>query len=538
MIFRHCQNVSLRFFGISFVLMIAFWGAMALAAQADSRPNIIVILVDDMGYSDLGCYGGEIPTPNLDQMASDGVRFTQFYNTARCCPTRASLMTGLHPHQTGIGYMTNTPKGMTHDQGVEGYRGFLNRKCVTIGEVLKEAGYHTYISGKWHLGIHGKEKWPLQRGFERYYGIIHGACDYFRPNGDRGLTYGNESIEPEGDNYYSTDAFTDYAIRFLREQKDEKPFFLYLAYNAPHWPLHAKKEDVEKFVVKYMKGWDHLRTERHRKQLEIGLLEEKWKLSPRGARAWEKLSDEKKKEMDLRMAVFAAQVHCMDANVGRLVSDLKKMDKLDNTLIFFLSDNGGCAEGGELGGGDRDMINKSCDSIFISYGKAWANASNTPFRRYKHFVHEGGISTPLIIHWPEKMKAQKGSFFRKPAYLIDLMPTIIEAANAEYPTEYNGNKIQPLEGKSLMPVIEDRQWAGHKYMYWEHEGNCAVRKGHWKAIQKFGKNNWELYNIEQDRTELHDLAKKKPELVKRLSEKWHQWACTHKVIPKKPLKKK
>ena len=290
-------------------------------------PNIVLILADDMGFSDIGCYGSEITTPNIDALAADGIRFTQFYNTARCCPTRASLMTGLHPHQTGIGHMTNPPTNPNRYNGwEEAYQGYLNRNCVTVAEVLKDAGYHTYMTGKWHLGYHDKSRWPLQRGFEKYYGCIPGACSYFWPHGDRGLTYMNEHVPaPDSTKYYTTDAFTDYAIQFIDEQEDENPFFLYLAYNAPHWPLHAKQEDIEKFVGKYMNGWDEARKNRLKKQIELGLFNDEMKLSERDSRvrAWEEVPDSQKVLSDYRMAVYAAQVFCLDYNVGKLVDKLK-----------------------------------------------------------------------------------------------------------------------------------------------------------------------------------------------------------------------
>ncbi|ARN57450.1 arylsulfatase [Sedimentisphaera salicampi] len=508
-------------------------GSYGLAAPTD-RPNIVVVLVDDMGYSDIGCYGGEIDTPNLDNLAQNGVRFSQFYNTARCCPTRASLMTGLHPHQTDIGHMTNPPNSKKHDKGVEGYRGSMNKNCVTIAEVLKTAGYHTYMAGKWHLGMSERHMWPLQRGFDRFYGILAGASNFFRPEPPRGITRDNEQIEINDPNYYTTDAFTDNAIKFIKEQKDQEPFFLYLAYTAPHWPLHAKKEDVEKFRGKYMKGWDKIREERNKRQIEMGLLKD-WEMAPRDARPWDSLSEKKKDEMDYRMAVYAAQVHSMDYNVGKLVESLKKQGKLDNTLILFMSDNGGCAEGGELGGAPLDRVNNPKYYGCISYGRAWANASNTPFRRYKHYVHEGGISTPLIAHWPKATAKTKGTITHETGYLIDIMATCTDLAGAEYPEKFKGHKIPKSDGISLVPAITTGKRQGHKYMFFEHEYHAAVRKGKWKAVRHKlweDENKWELYDMEADRTELSDLAEKKPELVKELSQKWYEWAEKVNCIPK------
>lgn len=376
--------------------------ALACVAHADDRPNVVIIMADDMGYSDIGCYGGEIQTSNIDALAADGLRFTQFYNTARCCPTRAALLTGLHQHQTGIGQMTETPKGPTNDSR-PAYQGFLNRRCVTIAEVLGAAGYHTYMAGKWHLGYHGKEKWPRQRGFDRFYGAIAGATSFFKPQGSRGITLDNENLDPPTDpDYYTTDAFTDYALQFVQEQKDDKPFFLYLAYTAPHWPLHAREEDIQKYVGKYRDvGWDQLRQQRLRKQKKLGIVDEATELPPRdeGVRPWSDLTDNQKDQLDYRMAVYAAMVDRMDQNIGRVVSLLKERGQFDNTLLLFLSDNGGCAEPyKDLGGGRFQDINNPNQSGAISYGQGWANASNTPFRKFKVFSHEGGISTPLVVH--------------------------------------------------------------------------------------------------------------------------------------------
>ncbi len=506
------------------------------------KPNIIVILADDMGFSDLGCFGSEIPTPNLDKLAKNGVRFSQFYNTARCCPTRASLLTGLFQHQTGIGLMAEDPlsreKGKDiNDAGVPGYRGFLNHQGVTIAEVLKPAGYHTYMAGKWHVGIHGEEKWPLQRGFDRYYGILAGACSYLKPAGGRGLTSDNTKLPaPEGE-YYTTDAFTDNAIQFIKEQKDEKPFFLYLAYNAPHWPLQAKKADYEKFVGKYMKGWDVLREERYQRQKAMNLFDREIPLSPRDSRVrdWSEVDEAQKKESDFRMAVYAAQVNCIDQNVGKLVNTLSSLKKLDNTLIIFLSDNGACAEPyKEFGGGKFEDINNPSVSSSVSYGIGWANVSNTPFYEYKVKSYEGGISAPFIASWPEKIGKNVGKVYHTPAYLIDLMPTLIEAAGAKYPkTHPDGTELFPIEGNSLIPAIVNGKGKGHEYMFWEHSGFSAIRKGDWKAYKAVNDSVWELYDLRTDRDEQINIAKDHPELVKELNDKWYEWANSHQVLPKK-----
>lgn len=499
-------------------------------AMAQEKPNIILILADDMGYSDIGCYGGEIMTPNIDALASDGVRMTQFYNTSRSCPTRASLMTGLYQHQAGIGWMSEDPfkgeGGDPKDWGVTEYRGALNRNCVTIAEALKASGYHTYMTGKWHLGMHGEEKWPLQRGFDRFYGILAGACSYFRPEGGRGLTLDNTRLQAPDAPYYTTDAFTDYAISFIDGQKDNDPFFLYLAYNAPHWPLQAKNEDIEKFYSLYReKGWDGIREARRYKMVELGIIDGSVGSAEWENRKWEELTEKEKDNTAYRMAVYAAQVHALDYNVGKLVEYLRKSDKLDNTLIFFLSDNGACAEPhNELGGGKQKDINNPAVSGHPSYGRAWAQVSNTPFRKYKQRAYEGGISTPLIISWKSGLSGLSGTWCDTPAYLPDFMPTILNAAGAKYPKEFNGNRIHPMTGKDFMPAVKGKKKQIHDYMFWEHQGNRAVRWKDWKAVWDQDGKTWELYNIADDRTERNDLSKSHSNILKRLTSEWDKWA--------------
>ncbi|MGV3503684.1 MAG: arylsulfatase [Adhaeribacter sp.] len=524
-------------FKLFFVLLcLPGLGHLSLSAQSPQRPNIVLILADDMGFSDIGCYGSEIPTPHIDRLAKNGLRFSQFYNTGRCCPSRASLLTGLAPHQAGIGHMSEDPeKPGVNDWGVPGYKGFLNRNSVTLAEVLKMAGYHTYMTGKWHVGMHGKEKWPLQRGFERFYGGLSGGTSFLKPFPPRGITLDNGPSEysfPEG--YYVTDAFTDYAIKFIREQQDQKPFFLYLAYTAPHWPLQAKKEDYEPFVGKYMKGWDVVRAERFRRQVEMGLIPESTGLAQREMRPWEQLSQKEKEEVDFRMAVYAGQMASMDKNIGKLVASLEASGKLDNTLILFLSDNGACAEPyQELGGRPFEQVNDPYKFWAVSYGTGWANVSSTPFRRFKVEAYEGGIATPLIAHWPAGIREQAGKWHRNPYYLIDIMPTLVEIGQAAYPaTFHNGNKIQATEGISLAPVFRKGKAKTHEYMFWEHEDNCAVRYGKWKAIKKLKDKNWQLYDIEKDRSERFDVAAQNPALVKTLDAKWYAWAHSHQVLPK------
>lgn len=521
------------------LLTAVFSGTSKPAVQKGKElPNIIIILADDMGYSDIGCYGSEIPTPNIDKLAQNGIRITQFYNSGRCCPTRASLLTGLHPHQTGIGEMTVEPeRKKDFDNVPPAYQGYLNRECVTMAEVLKQSGYKTYMTGKWHLGQHREESKPLQRGFDKFYGILSGASSFFEPSGLRSLSYGNDTLPVPKQPYYTTDAFTDSAIAFVKQTPQNEPFFLYLAYNAPHWPLHAKKEDIAKFRGKYKElGWDKMRENRFQRQKEMGIVPQGANLSERDYRvpAWEEVDEKQKDESDYRMATYAAQINAIDYNVGKLIEFLKKNRLLQNTLILFLSDNG--AEAGHNVFGDRPVeeINEFRVWWNIDYGIAWANASNTPIYNYKTTVHEGGISTPLIVHWPDFIKDQKGKITNQTASLIDLMPTIIEVAGAKYPdTFHNGNNIYPNEGYSLLPVFKTGTGQAHEYMYWEHIGNCAIRKGDWKAVKRLEDEKWLLYNIKDDRIESTDHSAQHPEIVKELNDKWYEWANSHFVLPKK-----
>tara|TARA_R110002049_G_scaffold301166_1_gene493056 strand:- start:23044 stop:24705 length:1662 start_codon:yes stop_codon:yes gene_type:complete len=506
----------------------------------DERPNIILIMSDDMGYSDLAPYGGEINTPNLMALADGGLKFTQFYNTARCCPTRASLMTGCYPQQTGIGHMTQTPNSASDsDLGVPEYKGILNSNTVTIAEALKNAGYSTMMSGKWHLGYHDKNQWPMQRGFDAFYGFIPGAGNFFNPEPPRGITEGNDPVTITDENYYTTDAFTDKAIEYMdaaKTKNKEKPFFLYLAYNAPHWPLQAPKEDIDKYRGKYMQGWEKLRLERFERMKQMGLVDDSWEISQDDdITAWDSLSDEKKQEMDLRMAIYAAMVDRMDQNIGRLVADLKAKNLYDNTIIMFLNDNGACAEGGMLGGGAARQL-ETKEGYVLSYGKVWANASNTPYRMYKHWTHEGGIGTPFIVHWPKGISEEiRGSIVNEYGFLPDIMATCLDLAKNEQPKEYNGHTITPHSGKSLKPLFEDIKTRVHtEPIFWEHEGNKAVRLGKYKLVQDWEKgnhDNWELYDLEKDRTETNNLITEMPDKANEMIVMYQEWATRIKVLP-------
>ncbi len=495
------------------------------AAETAKKPNIVVILVDDMGFSDIGCYGSEIPTPNLDRLAANGLRFTQFYNTARCCPTRAALLTGLYSHQAGVGHMTE-------DRGTPGYQGRLNEKCVTIADVLGAAGYFTAMTGKWHVG-HTEDAVPWKRGFMRSLNAAAGGFYYH--DSPKAVLFLNGRRVPNGDpalprEWYSTDLWTDFGIKFIDEAlAEKKPFFLYLAHNAPHFPLQAPLNEIEKFRGKYKIGWDKLREQRHARQIELGLMDKAWPISPRPAevKAWDELSAGQQDRFDHIMAIYAAVVAHMDTAVGRLVEALKTRGVLDHTLILFMSDNGGNAEGGPGGTMNGEQPGSTTSNVFC--GQSWATLQNTPLRRYKHFNHEGGIATPLIAHWPAGIKA-RGELRTQPGHVIDILATCADVAGAKYPAEFNGRTITPLEGRSLVPAFDNRP-IERDALYWEHEGNAAIRVGDWKLVRLKRTGDWELYNLKTDRTETKNLAAEKPELAKELAAKWNAWAERAQVKP-------
>jgi len=502
-------------------------GLRGSGSSVSSRPNIVLIMADDMGYSDLGCYGSEIDTPNIDSIASEGIRFTQFYNAARCCPTRASLLTGLYPHQAGMGKMVTKTKPA--QPGDSPYQGYLNNKCVTIAEVLGAAGFNTYMSGKWHVGEF-RPVWPRDRGFDRYFGLISGGANYFditkgkKENVKRQMAIDDKPWNPPKEGFYMTDAISDNAVKMLGEQdgKDD-PFFMYVAYTAPHWPLHAQPADIAKYKGKYMGGWDKLRKERYKRMIKMGLIESKWKLSEpdKEVADWDSLED--KEAMDLKMAVYAAQIDRMDQGVGKIMDKLRAIGAEDNTLVLFLADNGACHEGGSLGF-DRRNNGVPCGGVdsYMSYGRSWANVGNTPFRMYKHWVHEGGAATPLIARWPNVIK-KTGGFTRQPGHIIDIMATCCDVAGVAYPEEYKGTQITPMEGISLVPILKNGKRKGHETICWEHYGNKAIRAGKWKLVFE-GKNKWGLYDLESDRTETNDLSGKHPDIAKDLKQKYDAWA--------------
>lgn len=505
---------------------LALGASLSASGQTSTRrPNIVILLADDLGFSDAGCYGSEIETPNIDALAAAGTRFSAFYNCARCCPTRAALMTGLYPHQAGVGHMVD-------DYGRPGYRGNLSMDCPTIAETLRAGGYRTAMSGKWHLtpSDGNRANWPTRRGFERFFGTIASIRSYYQPPT---LAEQEKDIPETAKEFYYTDAIADKAIESIRAFGND-PFFLYTAFTSPHWPLHALEADIAKFEKRYAAGWDAIRAARAAKQKQLGLTME---TAPRAAEVvpWKDAPD--KPWQVRRMAVYAAMVHRMDRNIGRIVAALREAGVLENTLIVFASDNGGCAEemsatmsaaekrarkmpeqtrdGRAIRYGNLPSVAPGPEDTYQSYSANWAHVSNTPFRRFKHWVHEGGIASPLILHWAGRVAA--GQWSARTGHMIDLFPTFCSAAGVR--------PRKPVEGFDLLqPPPRGRK------LYWEHEGNQAIRDGEWKLVREHGRP-WELFNIARDRTELNDLAAAEPEKTTALARAWQQWADRAGVLP-------
>ncbi|MFK8114757.1 MAG: arylsulfatase [Rubripirellula sp.] len=510
---------------------------VVLGAQSDQRPNILVILADDLGYSDLGCFGGEIETPVLDRLAAGGVRLTQFYNTGRCCPSRAAILTGQYPHRVGLGHMT------TNDLGQPGYRGVVSDQARTIAQVLKPSGYRSFMSGKWHLGTPD----PTQHGFEEFYGTLVSAKRFFDPDHLVRFPVDHPKREYADGKFYATDAVTDHAIDFLANARETpgKPWFLYLAYNAPHFPLHAPRQEIKKYAQRYQGGWDELRRERLQRMTALGIVPEHTELSARSRwrnygetktgvnPAWDSLDDDRRLDLARRMAIYAAMIDRLDQQIGRVVEDIKSAGELENTLIVFTSDNGACFEwdpfGFDIVSSNQNILHKGDmidqmgkEGTFHSLGSGWANAANTPWRLYKHFNHEGGIASPGIVHWPAGLTAKPGSIHHRPAHLIDLLPTAAAVAKADY----EGSLA--LRGTNLIKRINGDNTS--RMLFFEHQGNRAVRADRWKLVA-LDDEPWELYDFHVDRIESNDLSTAHPEIVAKLSAAWDRWAKENQVTP-------
>lgn len=542
-----------------------------LLATAQTRPNVILILADDLGYSDIGCYGGEIKTPNLDNFAKQGVKYAQFYNGARCCPTRASLLTGLYAHQTGVGEMNQ-------DRGLPSYQGELNRKCATIAEVLKYNGYNTGMTGKWHLShltiasapvekqkamINGQldapisdtvEDWPHHRGFDEYWGTIPGVDSYWDPYG---LVHNDTPYKPDRKGFYYTDFITQKSVDMIDgfTQDKSKPFFMYVAYTAPHWPMQAPQSLVDTYKDTYKVGWDAIREQRYQRQVKLGLIKPEWGLSPRAfnqgladrdsiVSSW---ADAPNKDWEAsRMATFAAMVEILDRGIGKILAELKKTGADKNTVVIFLSDNGGCQENVQPNwydipsetrdgrtihvGNDARYFPGGDETVYQSYGPMWANVSNTPFRKFKHFTEEGGVSAPFIVRWSDGNLKAGTVDLNNVGHIIDIMPTILAATDSTYPHSMNGHAILPLEGINLIPEFQGAN-IDRPTIFWEHEGNKAARRGDWKVVAP-AREPWKLFDLAHDRTELHDVSDQHPQIKADLIAQWQAWAMRTGAVPR------
>ncbi len=493
-----------------------------VSAQTVSQPNIVVILADDMGFSDLGCYGSEISTPNLDRLAANGLRYTQFTNMARCCPSRACLLTGLYPHNAGMGWMTAADLGRGR-----AYQGQLAADAQTIPEALQPLGYRSYMTGKWHVTLTGygdnDPSWPINRGFNEFYGTLTGSGSYFAPvDLYRDRTHIQKETLPK--DFYYTDAISEESAKMIHRHAKEhgnQPMFLYVAFKSPHWPLHAKPQDIAKYKGKYDQGWEGLREQRFARQKELGLFDKNAELPP-PAKDWQALTPAQKEAITRRMEVYAAQVDSMDQGVGVIIRALEQEKMMDNTFVMFMSDNGACSE--DVGAKGLPEKNLGAAESWDSYRTEWANLSNTPFKSYKSFTMEGGIATSMIAHWPAKIK-EKGAIRHDVANLMDLLPTFVDIAGGS-----EKNLKNPVDGMSMAATLT----GGHlpsRTICWEHEANRAIRDGDWKLVATGIKGKWELYNLAQDRTECHNLADSEPQRVTELEKKWHDWAEKYHVLP-------
>lgn len=483
------------------------------------KPNIITILVDDMGFSDLACYGGEAQTPNLDRLAASGVRFTDFYCSPRCCPSRASLLTGLTPHKAGVGWMDFDWRANV-DPVADGYAGTLNHRCVTIAEALRPAGYRTYMSGKWHLTSHygDKSTWPVARGFDRSFVLVRGGTSYFEP---KHLALDDKYYLAPKQTYF-TNLVGDYAVKFVNEhsggESSSDPFFLYLPFTAPHFPIQAPEESIGKYVDIYSRGWDVLRKERHRRMIEMGIVKPEWELPPRPEQipAWSSLPAYQRARHARQMATYAAMIEIMDANVGKVLAALEQAGTLENTAIMFLSDNGACAEGAVMGTPNL-------------YGECWAHLSNTPLQLYKHNTKQGGVQTSFIFSHPQTTAAAAGTLSDWTACLYDIMPTCLELAGAEYPADRP--ELHPLDGESFLRAFDRSPAPRSRDIPIEHEGNQMLRAGDYKIVRQHEEPFWQLHDMEADRTEMHDLSGSEPVRLRELARRYYEWEQGAEVIP-------
>jgi len=540
--------MSLTIFIKGIITSVILSSLLLPALATAEKPNVILIMVDDMGYSDIGSFGGEIDTPNIDKLAQQGIKFSQFYNTSRCSSSRASLLTGHYPHQVQMGHLAGK-----RFQQFDGYQGDLSHDVTTLPEALKSNGYQNYMVGKWHVANYGAKELdtsdistfkntPIKRGFDQFYGTLLGGNNYFSP---KYLFRNNQAETAKSENYYYTDALSAEAVNFISDHNRKNPYFMYVAYTAPHWPIQAPAKSIKKYRQRYQQGWDNIREARYSKMLSLGLIKSDWQLSARekGVPAW---VDAKDKAWQIeRMAVHAAMVDHVDQGIGNIVSTVAKTNELDNTLIIFLSDNGASAEviptvypdfakaifdkytpasGEKTAIGNDVNVMPGAKTTFQTMGLEWANVSNTPFRQHKSKVHEGGIASPLIVSWPVGLKSNANSVVHSPSHVIDIMSTVLDVTKTKAPQGED-----KISGISLLPQLHGKA-APQRTLFWEHEGNRAVRDGEWKLVSMFGKP-WELYNAANDRTEVHDVASEHPKLVADLERKYQAYAKSQRVTP-------
>lgn len=522
------------------LVILALYGNPLAAADPAPKPNVLIILADDLGFSDASCYGGDISTPNLDALAKDGLRFTQFYNTARCWPSRAAILTGYYAQQVRRDSLPGVKSG---SQGVRPPWAKL------LPEMLKPLGYRAYHSGKWH--VDGK---PLQNGFDRSYSLE----DHNRHFAPRDHFEDDKPLPPVAadSGYYTSTAIADHAIKCLAEHAEKhaaQPFLGYVAFTAPHFPLQAPAEDIARYRDRYVKGWDSLREERWQRMRQQGIGGGALSVVERalgppypfpdaiaklGANevnlplAWGDLTAEQREFQVNKMAVHAAMVDRMDREIGRILTQLRTMSAFDNTLIFFLSDNGASAEIMVRGDGHDQHAAPGSGATYLSLGPGWSSMSNTPFRRHKTWVHEGGISTPLIIHWPQGI-VPRGELRQAPGHVIDMVPTILEVVGTKRPETWAGEPVPPIPGKSLRPLFVKDGTVTRNSLWWLHEGNRALRVGDWKIVASGKDSPWELYDLSTDRAESKNLAAEKPEKVRELAAIWTRQTDEFGVLARK-----
>lgn len=515
----------------------------------NDRPNIVLIVADDLGFSDLGCFGSEISTPNLDHLAREGIIFTNFYTAATCSPTRAMLLSGTDNHVAGLGDMAERVPSITTKINQPGYEGYLNDRVISMAQLLKDSGYHTYMSGKWHLGRTPNQS-PHAKGFEKSFVLMDAYASHFDPDPNYFLFWENDHYTNYPRGRFSSDVYTDKLVDFLKpDPQDDKPFFIYAAYTAPHWPLQAPQAYIEKYRGKYDSGYDNLKSQRYSGVKSSGVIPDHATLpdNPKVKGSlyyatddvlspWETLSDKEKKIESRKMEIYAAMVDNMDYNIGRLIAHLKEIGEYDNTYFFFFSDNGAASlDALQVLNPEEPLVNMGTVNSFVGYGSQWAHASAVPYRLYKGYSTDGGIHSPMFVKRPTHQKSNR-HFSEAFTTVKDIMPTFLNIAGVKYDGVYKGKQYSQLEGSSLLPVIMEEAEKVHQDDYvmgWELFGRYALRKGSWKITQieePFGKGRFELYDLSKDPTELDDLSDRFPDKLIELKKHWEEYVNRNRVI--------